>query len=70
MTLAVDKTLNTNKQKQLSPLQSQSDRQTDNGLPEELYFAMLDMGYCAKRHKIPAPLARTMIYIAEEFLDL
>ena len=31
------------------------------GLPEELYFAMLGVGWQAKRHKIPGPLARTMI---------
>lgn len=23
------------------------------GIPEELYYAMLEVGYCARRHKIP-----------------
>ena len=37
------------------------------GLPEELYFAMLGVGYEAKRHKIPS-LARTTIDVAEKSL--
>ena len=28
------------------------------GLPEELYFAMLEVSYSARRHKIPGPLAQ------------
>ena len=35
------------------------------GLPEELYRAMLEVGHCARRHKIPCPLAHTMIDIAQ-----
>jgi hypothetical protein len=40
------------------------------GLPEELYFAMLEVGHCARRHKIPGPLAHTMIDIAQESIEL
>jgi hypothetical protein len=40
------------------------------GLPEELYCAMLEVGYCARRHKIPGPLAKTMIDVAHTSLDL
>jgi len=40
------------------------------GLPEELYFAMLEVGHCAHRHKIPGPLAYTMIDIARKSLEL
>ena len=40
------------------------------GLPEELYFAMLGVGWQAKRHKIPDPLARCLIDTAQESLDL
>ena len=40
------------------------------GLPEELYFAMLEVGYCARRHKIPGPLACTLIDTAQKSLDL
>jgi hypothetical protein len=40
------------------------------GLPEELYFAMLELGYCARRSKIPGPLAPTMIDSAQKCLDL
>ena len=39
------------------------------GMPEELYFAMLEGGWQAKRHKIPIPLARTMIDTAEKSLE-
>ena len=35
------------------------------GLPEELYFAMLDVGHQTRRHKITGPLARTMINTAQ-----
>ena len=40
------------------------------GLPEELYSAMLEIGFCAQRHKIPGPLAHTMIDIAQKSLDV
>ena len=40
------------------------------GLPEELYSAMLDLGHCARRHKIPGPLARTMVDVAQKCLEL
>ena len=40
------------------------------GLPEELYSAMLEVGHCARRHKIPGPLARTMINTAQNSLEL
>ena len=40
------------------------------GLPEELYCAMLEVGHCARRHKIPGPLAHTMIDIAQKSLQL
>ena len=39
------------------------------GLPEELYFAMLEVGHCARRRKIPGPLAHTMIVIAQKSLE-
>ena len=39
-------------------------------LPDELHFAMLGVGWQAKRHKIPGPLARTMIDVAQKSLDL
>lgn len=40
------------------------------GLSEELYCLMLEVGYCARRHKIPGPLADSMIDIAHRSLDL
>ena len=40
------------------------------GLPKELYCAMLEVGHCARRHKIPGPLAHTMIDIAQKSLEL
>ena len=40
------------------------------GLPEELYSAMLEVGHCARRHKIPGPLAHTMINTAQTSLEL
>ena len=40
------------------------------GLPEELFCAMLEVGHCAHRHKIPGPLAHTMIDIAQKSLEL
>ena len=40
------------------------------GLPEELYIAMLEVGHCARRHKIPGPLAYELIDSAQKSLDL
>ena len=40
------------------------------GLLEELYFAMLEVGHCARRRKIPGPLAHTMNDIAQKSLQL
>ena len=40
------------------------------GLPEDLYFAMLEVGHCARRHKIPGPLAHAMINTAQKFLEI
>ena len=40
------------------------------GLPEELYFAMFEVGHCAHCHKIPGPLAHTMIDIVQKSLEL
>ena len=40
------------------------------GLPEELYLAMLEVGHCAHRQKVPGPLAHTMIDIAQKSLEL
>lgn len=39
------------------------------GLPEELYFAMVEVGYCAYRHKIPGPLAHIMVSVARQELE-
>lgn len=39
-------------------------------LPEELYSAMLEVGYSAKRHKIPGPLSDTMLSCARQSLGL
>ena len=39
-------------------------------MSEDLYFAMLEVGHCARRHKIPGPLAHTMIDIAHKSLDI
>ena len=39
------------------------------GLPEELYTAMLEVGYAARRHKVPGPLAPTMIAVAQNSLE-
>ena len=39
------------------------------GLPEELYSAMLEVGHCARRHKIPG-LAHTMVDTAQRSLEL
>ena len=40
------------------------------GLPEELYFAMLEVGHCARRHKIPGSLAHAMINGAQNYLEI
>ncbi|MEW7980833.1 MAG: hypothetical protein AB2813_13835, partial [Candidatus Sedimenticola endophacoides] len=40
------------------------------GLPEELYFAMLEVGHAARRRKIRGPLAGSMIDIAQKSLEL
>ena len=40
------------------------------GLPEELFSVMLEVGHCASHHKIPGPLAHTMIDIAQRSLEL
>ena len=37
---------------------------------DELYNGMLDAGHTARRHKIPGPLAHTMIDIAQNLLEL
>ena len=39
-------------------------------LADELYNAMLDAEHTARRHKIPGPLAHTMIDIAQNSLEL
>ena len=41
-----------------------------SSLATELYFAMLEVGRCARRHKIPGPLTHAMIDIAQKSLDL
>ena len=40
------------------------------GLPEELYICMHEVGHCARRRKIPGPLADTMIAVARSSLEL
>ena len=39
-------------------------------LADELYFAMLEVGNSARRHKIPGPLAHTMVDVAQRSLEL
>ena len=39
-------------------------------LADELYLAMLEVGQAARRHKIPGPLAHTMIEIAQKSFEL
>ena len=39
------------------------------GQAEELYFAMVDVGYTAIRCKIPGPLSQTMIDTARDWLE-
>ena len=38
-------------------------------LADKLYPAMLEVGHAARRHKIPGPLAHTMIDIAQKLLE-
>ena len=40
------------------------------GLAEELYFALIDVGYTARRCKIPGPLSQTMIRTARDWLEV
>ena len=40
------------------------------GLPEELFSVMLEVCLCARRHKIPGPLAHTMVDTAQKSLEL
>ena len=40
------------------------------GLSEELYFAMLEVGHCARRCKIPGSMADTMIGTAQKLLEI
>ena len=37
---------------------------------DELYLAMLEVGHAARRHKIPGPLAHTMIEIVQKSFEL
>ena len=39
-------------------------------LADELYLAMLEVWHAARHHKIPGPLAHTMIDIAQKSLEL
>ena len=39
-------------------------------LVDELYYAMLEVGDCARQNKIPGPLARTLIDTAQRCLGL
>ena len=39
-------------------------------LADELYNAMLEVGHTARRHKIPGPLAHTVIDVAQKSLEL
>ena len=39
-------------------------------LADELYLAMLEVGHAVRRHKIPDPLAHTMIDIAQKSPEL
>ena len=40
------------------------------GLAEELYFALIDVGYTARRCKIPGPLSQSMIRTARDWLEV
>ena len=39
-------------------------------LSEDLYSTMVEVGNCARRHKIPGPLADAMISAAQNSIDL
>ena len=39
-------------------------------LADELYYAMIEVGDCARRNQMPGPLARTMIDTAQKSLAL
>ncbi len=39
-------------------------------LVDELYFAMVEVGHCARQNEIPGPLAHTQTAIAQKSLDL
>ena len=39
-------------------------------LADDVYNAMLEVGHTACRHKIPGPLAHTMIGVAQKSLEL
>ena len=39
-------------------------------LSEDLYATMVEVGHCARRHKIPGPLADAMISVAQNSIDL
>jgi len=40
------------------------------GLPEELYFALLEVGHCARRCKIPGSIVDTMISTSQDLLEI
>ena len=39
-------------------------------LSEDLYFAMVEVGICARRHKVSGPLADVMMFVAQNSIDL
>ena len=45
-------------------------RAKNMGQAEELYFAMVDVGYTARRCKMPGPLSQTMIRTAWDWLEV
>ena len=40
------------------------------GIPEDLYFALIEVGICARRCKIPGSLAKVMFETAHDLLDI
>ena len=40
------------------------------GLSEELYFAMIEVGICARRCKIPGSIVNTMIGTSQNLLEI
>jgi len=40
------------------------------GLPEELYFALIEVGICAHRCKIPGSMAKAMFGTAHDLLEI